>query len=239
MTKRTISLSNEVLGLLLQAFFEDFHYKKILSYCFPSTSIVLFTTFYSWMESYVVSRLLEAQVYQCINIVEPFLFVFSALGFLFSTCGSALINSALERNDVQQASKLFTRIVIRQFKFGLFASGLLLLIVAPFIYILAPNQWMAFQAFQYIIPLILFLSFFFLSNSYQSFLVSAGKSRFSLILCIGCSFLNIILDWLFISVFHIAGAALATIFNWIFGAVIPTLWFLKHPEAPIHFLKER
>lgn len=239
MTKRSIQLgSSDVFQLLIQALVKDFHYKKFLSYCFPSLSIVLFTLFYGWVDGYVVSHLLQDRAYQCINFVGPFIFCFSLLGFVLSTCASALIDSALEKNDFHQASQLFTKIIVRQFEFGLFVSAFFLLFMTPFIYALASNRWMAGQAFQYVLPLILSLSFFFLANSYQSFLVAAGKSRLSLILCIGCSLWNSLLDYLLIHLLGISGAAWATVFNWLLGAILPTIWFWRHPEAPLHFLKE-
>lgn len=73
------------------------------------------------------------------------------------------------------------------------------------------------------------LPFFMLQNSFQSFLATAEKPHFGLRVTVFAGLTNMVLDFLLVYVFPfgLLGAALATAFSQIVGALIPLVYFLR------------
>ncbi|MEE0776132.1 MAG: MATE family efflux transporter, partial [Bacillota bacterium] len=82
---------------------------------------------------------------------------------------------------------------------------------------------------------------FILQMAFQILLVTAEKPQLGLFFTVGASVTNIILDFLFIVVFHwgLAGAALATAAGEIFGGVGPLVYFLRKNSSLLRLTKTK
>lgn len=76
---------------------------------------------------------------------------------------------------------------------------------------------------------------FMLQNSFQSFLATAEKPHFGLRVTVFAGLTNMVLDFLLVYVFPfgLLGAALATAFSQIVGALIPLVYFLRPNDSPL------
>lgn len=98
---------------------------------------------------------------------------------------------------------------------------------------------------EYIIPYgtILFLGvpFFILQNSFQSFIVTAEKPKFGLVITLFAGCTNMILDFLFIYILKwgVLGAGLATALSQFVGAVIPLIYFLSKNSSYLRLTKPK
>ena len=89
--------------------------------------------------------------------------------------------------------------------------------------------------------LLVSLPFFMLQNSFQSFLATAEKPHFGLRVTIFAGLTNMVLDFLLVYVFRcgLLGAALATAFSQIVGALIPLVYFLRPNDSPLRLTRPR
>ena len=80
-----------------------------------------------------------------------------------------------------------------------------------------------------------------LQNSFQSFLATAEKPHFGLRVTVFAGLTNMGLDFLLVYVFPfgLLGAALATAFSQIVGALIPLVFFLRPNDSPLHLTRPR
>lgn len=85
------------------------------------------------------------------------------------------------------------------------------------------------------------LPFFMLQNSFQSFLATAEKPHFGLRVTVFAGLTNMVLDFLLVYVFPfgLLGAALATAFSQIVGALIPLVYFLRPNDSPLRLTRPR
>ena len=69
---------------------------------------------------------------------------------------------------------------------------------------------------------------FMLQNVFQSFLITAERPHLGLATTVAAGVTNIILDFLFVAVFHwgLAGAAVATTISQMVGGIFPLVYFL-------------
>ena len=88
---------------------------------------------------------------------------------------------------------------------------------------------------------IAFTTAFMLQNVFQSFLVVAERPRVGLLVVVAAGVANMVLDALFIAVFHwgLAGAALATGIGQCIGGVIPMVYILRRKDLPLRFVPFR
>ena len=80
--------------------------------------------------------------------------------------------------------------------------------------------------------LLVSLTAFLLQNVFQSFFVTAEKPQLGLKVTVAAGLANIVLDYLFIAVFHwgITGAAVATAISEFIGGLFPIFYFSRRNE---------
>ena len=80
------------------------------------------------------------------------------------------------------------------------------------------------------------LTAFMLQNIFQSFLVTAERPQLGLAVTVAAGVTNMILDFVFIAVFHwgIVGAAAATAASQLIGGLVPLIYFLRPNTSKLH-----
>lgn len=164
-----------------------------------------------------------------------------AFGFMIGTGGSALVAKTLGEGDKEKANRYFSMLI--------YITVIFSVVVTVVGYILMPQIANALGASSLIIDdcilygriLILTIGFFMLQNSFQSFLVTAEKATFGLVISIASGVCNIVLDFLLVYVFDfgIYGAAAATALSQVLGAVIPLIYFSKKNDSLFRFVKTK
>ena len=82
---------------------------------------------------------------------------------------------------------------------------------------------------------------FMLQNVFQSFFVTAEKPKLGLLVMIAAGVTNMLLDYVFIVLFHweLAGAAIATAISQVVGGVFPFLYFLRKNDSLLRLTKAK
>ena len=74
---------------------DSFTYKKIIKFTIPSIIMMIFTSIYGVVDGLFISNFIGQTEFTSVNFIMPFLMIFSAVGFMAGTGGSALVAKTL------------------------------------------------------------------------------------------------------------------------------------------------
>lgn len=208
---------------------DHFTYKKLLRFTFPSIIMMIFTSIYGVVDGVFVSNFVGKTPFAAVNFIMPFLMILGAVGFMFGTGGSALIAKTMGENKLKKANELFSLFVYVSFILGIVIAGLSFFLIRPIAQLMGAEGILLDQCVLYGRIVILAVPGFILQMEFQSFFITAEKPNLGLYVTVISGVANMILDALFMAVFHwgLAGAAAATALSQTLGAVIPLLYFSR------------
>lgn len=218
---------------------DHFTYRRLLKFVFPSVIMMIFTSIYGVIDGLFISNFVGKTSFAAINLVMPFIMVLGGFGFMIGTGGSALVAKKLGEGDAQKANQYFSMLVWFTLIIGIFFSIIGIVFSRPVAYFLGATESMIRDCVLYSQISFIFNTCYMYQNLFQSFLVTAEKPKLGLISTIAAGLTNIVLDALFIAVFHwgVSGAALATGFSQCVGAAIPFIFFARKNDTPLHIIR--
>ncbi len=220
---------------------DHFNYKKLIRFTLPTIAMMIFTSIYGVVDGFFISNYSGDLAFTSINIIFPAVMMVASIGFMFGTGGSAMVAKTLGEGDKKKANRYFSMIVFLEIILGIIFSVLGIIFLNPIAKLLGAKDYMM----EYIIPYgtILFLGvpFFILQNSFQSFIVTAEKPKFGLVITLFAGCTNMILDFVFIYILKwgVLGAGLATVLSQFVGAVIPLIYFLSKNSSYLRLTKPK
>lgn len=208
---------------------DHFTYKKLFLFTLPSILMMIFTSIYSIVDGFFVSNFVGEIPFTAVNFIFPFLMVLGAVGFLFGSGGSALIAKTLGEGNKEKANKLFSLFVYIILIAGIVFSVLGIIFIRPIAVLLGASERMIGDCVLYGRIILVSLPFCMLQYAFQTFFVTAEKPTLGFVVTLIAGFANILLDALFVAVFHwgIVGAALATAISQLLGGMIPLIYFFS------------
>lgn len=208
---------------------EHFTYSKLIRFTIPSIIMMIFTSIYGVVDGIFVSNYVGKTPFAAINLIMPFLMIFGAIGFMIGTGGSALISMTLGTGNRERANSLFSMLVYVTILLGAVAAAAALIFLEPVAKLLGAEGEMLGYCVEYGRIILPVLPAFMLQNTFQSFLITAEKPQLGLYVTIAAGVTNMILDALFVAVFHwgLAGAAVATALSQLVGGLIPMGYFCR------------
>ncbi len=218
---------------------DHFTYGRLLRFTFPSIVMMIFTSVYGVVDGFFVSNYVGKTPFAAINLIMPFLMILGTLGFMVGTGGSALVAMTFGLGKDKKANSIFSLLIYIIIILGLLFSVFGILFVEPMARLLGASEEMMPYCVEYGRIILLALTAFMLQNVFQSFLVTAEKPNFGLIITVAAGLTNMILDWLFMAVFGwgIAGAATATAISQAVGGVIPLIYFILPNKSKLRLGK--
>ena len=216
---------------------DHFTYKRLLRFTFPSIVMMIFTSIYGVVDGIFVSNFAGKTSFAAINLIMPFLMVFSALGFMFGTGGSALVAKTMGEGNRVRANRLFSMLIVAVMIGGVAFSVLGFFILRPVAQMLGAEGQMLTDCVTYGRILLLGLTPFMLQNAFQSFLITAERAKLGLWITVAAGVTNIVLDALLVAVFSfgLVGAAIATVISQVVGGVVPLIYFAFPNKSLLHF----
>lgn len=220
---------------------EHFTYKKLLRFVLPCIVMMIVTSVYTIVDGFFVSNYAGKNAFTALNLIYPVLMALGALGFMIGTGGSALVSFTIGEGKKEKANQIFTMLICTIIVAGAVLSVAVFVFIRPIAYALGATEAIVDDCVLYGRILLASNVFFMMQNSYQSFLVTAERATFGLVISIASGIMNIILDYVLVCVLNlgIGGAATATAGSQIVGAVIPTVYFLRPNKSLLHFAKPR
>ena len=208
---------------------DHFTYKKLIRFVMPSIIMMIFTSIYGVVDGLFVSNYVGKTAFAAVNLIMPFLMGISALGFMIGTGGSAIVAKALGEGKTVKANEYFSMMVWVTVIGGIFFALTGFFCLRPIAAALGAKGILLDNCVLYGRILLVSLTPFMLQNVFQSFFVTAEKPKLGLYTIIAAGVSNMILDFLYIAVFHwgLAGAALATATSEFIGGLFPIFYFAR------------
>lgn len=220
---------------------EHFSYQKLLRFVLPSVVMMIFTSIYGVVDGLFVSNFVGKTPFAAVNLIMPLLIMLGALGFMIGTGGSAIVAKTMGEGDREKANQYFSMLV-----YVTIAGGILLTILGqiglrPLALAMGATENLIDDCVLYGRILLVSLTAFMLQNVFQSFFVTAEKPQLGLGITVAAGLTNMVLDFLFIAVFHwgVAGAAVATALSQVVGGIVPIFYFVRQNNSRLRISKAK
>ena len=208
---------------------DHFSYGKLLRFTLPSMVMMILTSVYGVVDGIFVSNFAGKTPFAAINLIMPYLMMFSTLGFLVGTGGTALISKTLGMGDRKKANDIFSMLTWVCILGGGALMILSMALMRPAAKLLGAEGQMLQDCVTYGMIVQTAQIAYVLQFAFQSFCVTAEKPNLSLGMTVVSGVTNIALDYLLVAVFRwgLVGAAVATATAQIVGAAIPLIYFAR------------
>lgn len=218
-----------------------FTYKKLFYFCLSPIIMMVFTSIYGVVDGFFISNFVGKVPFAAVNLVMPFIMILGGVGFMIGTGGSALIAATLGQGKQERANRYLTMLVKLTVILGIIFSVIGILFIRPIAYLLGATDAMIEDCVIYTRVVLIFNTAFMLQNVFQTFLAAAEKPKLGLAITTTAGIANMILDALFIAVFHwgVAGAALATGIGQCIGGIVPFVYFIRPNSSRLQFQKTK
>lgn len=218
---------------------DHFTYKRLLHFVLPSIVMMIFISIYSVVDGLFVSNFVGKTPFAAINLIMPLLMGLGTIGFMIGTGGGALVSKTLGEGQPDKANQYFSMLICITLISGAALTVIGLILIRPVAIAMGATGQLLENCVLYGNIMLTFQTAFMLQNVFQSLFAVAEKPKLGLVITVVAGMTNIILDALFIAVFHwgIAGAAVATVISQIVGAVLPIFYFARHNSSLLRFKK--
>ena len=220
---------------------DHFSYGRLIRFTLPSIVMMIFTSIYSVVDGLFVSNFVGKTPFAAINLIMPILIILGALGFMIGTGGSAIVAKTLGEGDPVRANRYFSMLVYTTVVGGavLAAAGELSLPLVS--ELLGAEGAMLQDCILYGRIILAALPAFMLQNVFQSFMITAEKSRLGLAVTVAAGLTNIVLDFVFIVPlgWGLAGAAIATAISQVIGGAVPIVYFARKNDSLLRLTKAK
>lgn len=212
---------------------DHFTYRRLLRFVIAPVLMMVCNSLYSIVDGIFVSNLVGKTPFAAVNLIMPIMMGVAAIGFMLGTGGSALVAKTLGEGKRDLANRYFSMIICSAAALGLFFSMLGFIFIRPISILLGAEGELLENCIIYGRILFAGETAFILQNVFQSFCSVAEKPEMTLKIAVAAGLTNVVLDFLFIAVFHwgIAGAALATILGQMVGGIVPLLYFIRQNNS--------
>lgn len=211
---------------------DHFNYRKLLRFALPSIIMLVFTAIYGVVDGFFVSNFVGKVSFTAVNFIMPFLMILGSCGFMFGTGGGAIIAKTMGEGNIEKAKHLFSLIVYSSIVCGVVLAFLGNIFLQPLAFALGAEGQLLENSVKYGRIILIAIPFYILQYEFQCLFATAEKPTFGLYVTIAAGITNMILDALFVAVFHwgLEGAAIATAISQCVGGIIPLIYF-AHPNS--------
>lgn len=213
---------------------DHFDYRRLLRFTAPSIIMMVFTSIYGVVDGFFVSNFAGKTPFAAVNFIYPVLMILGCVGFMFGTGGSALISLTLGMGDRKRADEVFSLVVYTAAACGLVFALFGFWLVRPVAVLMGAEGQLLRDSISYARICLLALPFFILQYEFQCLFATAEKPKLGLYVTVASGVTNMLLDALFVAVFHwgLQGAAAATALSQFVGGIIP-LWYFGHENSSL------
>lgn len=216
-------------------------FRWLLLFVLPTILSSIFSYLYTTVDGIFVARWVDTDALSAINITMPMIYLASALGMMFGTGGNALVAKKLGEGKQREAQEDFSLLMLVAFVFSVVLAIVCFIFLNPLCRFLGSDTALLSYCRQYMIPVLISVPFAVFGMVFQLSFITVGKAGLGATLSVIGGVLNIVLDWLFISVFQwgLAGAAIATSIGYAFPSVVGVIWFCVNRKQILHVVRPK
>ena len=220
---------------------DHFTYRKLLRFSLPSIIMMIFTSVYGVVDGIFVSNYAGKTAFAAINLIMPYIMALGTVGFMVGTGGTALISKTLGMGQKDKANEIFSMLTVALIIGGIVLTVVALLFLRPVAIWFGAEGQMLTDCITYGSIVLPASIGYILQFAFQNISVTAEKANLSLVMTVVAGVLNIVLDALFVAVFHwgLSGAAVATAIAQTVGGIIPLVYFARPNKSLLRFVKFR
>lgn len=221
---------------------DHFTYGRLIRFTLPSICMMIFTSIYGMVDGFFISNFVGKTAFASVNLIIPFLMIIGGVGAMLGVGGSALVAKTLGEGNVTKARRYFTMMMYLMLGTSVFFTVVGIVTLRPVAYLFGATDNMIDDVMIYGTICLLFNTALQAQYTFQSYLIVAEKPKFALTVVVAAGVSNMILDFLFMSVFQmeVAGAALATGLSQCVAGILPLVWFLsKRNKSALRFTKTK
>ncbi len=195
--------------------------KTYFALALPVTFNMVLSVIYNVADTYFISRTQNTDLVAAVSLCGPIFMIMMAFGNIFGQGGASKISRLFGSGDLESAKKVSSFCFWAAVAVGVLLGGAMLLFHRPLLSLLGTTEETYPYALEYYMTMSAGAPFLTLNFIHMNLLRSEGMSKESMFGSAGGILLNIILDPIFISVFHwdAFGAALATVIGYVFTDV--------------------
>ena len=207
---------------------DHFNYRKLVRFVLPSVGMMIFTSVYGVVDGLFVSNYAGKTPFAAINLIMPFLMIFSAIGFMIGAGGTALVSMRLGEGRKKEANEAFSLLCYTVIVLGIAATLFGEFFLKKVAVLLGATDELLPYCIRYGRIIMVALVPFMLQNLFQNFLVAAEKPQLGFALTVAAGVTNIVLDAVLVGALGlgVTGAAAATFLSQTVGGLIPLVYFL-------------
>ena len=195
--------------------------KLIARYAVPSVISMVVNSLYNMVDQVFIGQGVGYLGNAATNVIMPFTTIMMALGMMFGDGAAAFMSLNLGKKKTDKAAHGVGNMITLSVVTGIVAAVLFELLIQPLCWLFGATEGNLPYALDYGRIIILGFPFIAICSSFGGVIRADGRPKASMVgLLIGC-ITNIILDPIFIFVFHwgVKGAAFATIIGQFLNAV--------------------
>lgn len=219
----------------------EIHLGMLIRFALPTILSTVFMSIYSSVDGMFVARLVNTDALSAVNIVMPMIFISSGIGMMFGSGGNALVAKKLGERKEQEAREDFSLLLVVAFVASLVIVGLCAVFLKPLLHLLGADDRLMAYCVPYMIPVLISMPFTIFGTIFSMSYITVGKANLGLAMSVLGGVLNIVLDWLFIAVFHmgITGAAVATSIGYASTSVIGLIYFIVCRKHDLYVVRPK
>lgn len=219
----------------------EIHLGMLIRFALPTILSTVFMSIYTSVDGMFVARLVGTDALSAVNIVMPLVFISSGIGTMFGSGGNALVAKKLGEKKGQEAREDFSLLIVTSFVVSLSIVLICAVFLKPLLYLLGANEALMPDCISYMIPVLISMPFAVFGTMLSMSYITVGKARLGLAMSVLGGVLNIVLDWLFIAVFHwgIMGAAIATSIGYATTSMIGLIYFTVCRKHELYVVKPK
>lgn len=208
---------------------DHFTYGKLIKFTLPTMAMMVVSSIYGVVDGLFISNFAGKTPFAAINLIMPYLMIFSTIGFIYGTGGSAIVAKTMGEGYKDKANNDFSLFVYVSFALGVLFAVLGIVFARPVAVWLGAEGELLENAVEYAHVVLLALPMNTLMYLFQPFFSTAEKPQLGLVTTISSGVMNIALDAFLVlllpSEYKLIGAAIATAMSQVVGGIIPLVYF--------------
>lgn len=211
---------------------------SLIRFALPNIIMMIFMSLYTIVDGMFISRLVSTLALSVVNMSYPLTSVQLGVGIMIGTGGSAIIAKKMGEQKNEEARQNFTSLVVFSLILSILIMVFCIVFLKPILQFLGTSPIQMQLCILYTKILMYFTPMLFLQVIFQSYFVTAGKPKLGLFVIVLGGIANVVLDYLFMGVFHwgIAGAAIATGIGYSIPGLIAIFYFSFNRNQSLYFV---
>ena len=206
--------------------------KLLLSFALPCVISMLINSIYNIVDQIFIGKGVGTLGNAATNVIFPLVIIFNAVAGLIGNGAAANLSLKLGEGKKEEGGKIIGSAVTISFILALISSVLSYIFLPKLVYMFGCTNSVYKYAIDYGRIIILGAPFMIIYSSLSQLIRADGSPKYSMILLVIGAIINIILDPIFIFVFHLGvkGGAIATVIGQVVSFIM-AIFYLKKVKS--------